>query len=88
VYLRPSQQSRSGLPLDWRGRVGLVCVREADMTYDWAAPMAPLWAQMRAWFLAAPDRRNHSDGAVVVPDLHCRGLARSRVASGVRAGRR
>jgi SAM-dependent methyltransferase len=37
---------------------GLVCVHEGDMAYDWAAPMTPLWAQMRAWFLAALERAN------------------------------
>lgn len=30
---------------------GLVCVQEGDMAYDWAAPMTPLWTQVRAWFL-------------------------------------
>ena len=31
---------------------GLVCFHESDLSYDWAAPMTPLWTQMRAWFLA------------------------------------
>jgi predicted O-methyltransferase YrrM len=30
---------------------GLVCVQEADLAYDWAAPMTPLWTQVRAWVL-------------------------------------
>jgi ubiquinone/menaquinone biosynthesis C-methylase UbiE len=30
---------------------GLVCFQEGDMAYDWAAPMTPLWTQVRAWFL-------------------------------------
>ena len=30
---------------------GLVCLQEGDMAYDWAAPMTPLWTQVRAWFL-------------------------------------
>jgi SAM-dependent methyltransferase len=35
---------------------GLVCVHEGDMAYDWAAPMTPLWAQMRASFLSTLER--------------------------------
>jgi SAM-dependent methyltransferase len=35
---------------------GLVCMHEGDMTYDWAAPMTPLWAQMRALFLTTLER--------------------------------
>src|SRR5262249_51881639 len=30
---------------------GLVCFHEGDLSYDWAAPMTPLWTQMRVWFL-------------------------------------
>lgn len=37
---------------------GLICFHEGDMAYDWAAPMTPLWAQMRQWFLAALERAN------------------------------
>lgn len=37
---------------------GLICFHEGDMAYDWAAPMTPLWAQMRAWFLAALEKAN------------------------------
>ena len=37
---------------------GLVCFHEGDMAYDWAAPMTPLWAQIRTWFLAALERAN------------------------------
>jgi SAM-dependent methyltransferase len=67
---------------------GLVCVHEGDMAYDWAAPMTPLWAQTLRLVPGRPGtgKRNHSDGAVVVPDLHCRGLARSGVAPGMRGG--
>ena len=35
---------------------GLVCFHEGDMAYDWAAPMTPLWTQMRAWFIAVLER--------------------------------
>jgi SAM-dependent methyltransferase len=37
---------------------GLVCFHEGDMAYDWAAPMTPLWVQMRGWFLATLKRAN------------------------------
>jgi SAM-dependent methyltransferase len=37
---------------------GLVCLHEGDMAYDWAAPMTPLWEQMRAWFLEVCERTN------------------------------
>jgi SAM-dependent methyltransferase len=37
---------------------GLVCFHEGDMAYDWAAPMTPLWTQIRTWFLAALERAN------------------------------
>jgi ubiquinone/menaquinone biosynthesis C-methylase UbiE len=30
---------------------GLVCFQEADLAYDWAAPMTPLWTRMRALLL-------------------------------------
>jgi SAM-dependent methyltransferase len=40
------------------GPGGLICFHEGDMAYDWAAPMTPLWAQMRAWFLAALEQAN------------------------------
>ena len=39
---------------------GLVCFHEGDMTYDWAAPMTPLWSQIRAWFMATLERGNVS----------------------------
>jgi ubiquinone/menaquinone biosynthesis C-methylase UbiE len=35
---------------------GLVCMQEGDMVYDWAAPMTPLWTQVRAWFLETLER--------------------------------
>jgi ubiquinone/menaquinone biosynthesis C-methylase UbiE len=35
---------------------GLVCFHEGDMTYDSAAPMTPLWTQIRAWFMATLER--------------------------------
>ena len=35
---------------------GLVCFHEGDMTNDWAAPMTPLWTQIRAWALATIER--------------------------------
>lgn len=35
---------------------GLICFQEADLAYDWAAPMTPLWTQVRAWFLEALGR--------------------------------
>jgi SAM-dependent methyltransferase len=35
---------------------GLVCFHECDMTYDWAAPMTPLWTQIRAWLMATLKR--------------------------------
>jgi SAM-dependent methyltransferase len=35
---------------------GLVCFHEGDMYYDWAAPMTPLWTQIRAWFMATVER--------------------------------
>ena len=35
---------------------GLVCFHEGDMTYDWAAPMTPLWTQIRAWFMVTLER--------------------------------
>jgi SAM-dependent methyltransferase len=37
---------------------GLVCFHEGDMCYDWAAPMTPLWTQMRVWFLEVLERAN------------------------------
>ena len=39
-------------------RGGVVCVQEGDMAYDWAAPMTPLWTQIRTWFLATLERAN------------------------------
>jgi ubiquinone/menaquinone biosynthesis C-methylase UbiE len=30
---------------------GLICVQEPDMAYEWASPMTPLFAQLRAWAL-------------------------------------
>jgi ubiquinone/menaquinone biosynthesis C-methylase UbiE len=35
---------------------GLLCFQEGDMTYDWAAPMTPLWMQVRAWLLETMQR--------------------------------
>lgn len=35
---------------------GLLCFHEGDMAYDWAAPMTPLWTQVRAWFLETLQR--------------------------------
>lgn len=37
-------------------RGGVVAVQEADLGYDWAVPMTPLWSQLRGWFLEALDR--------------------------------
>jgi hypothetical protein len=39
---------------------GLVCFHEGDMTYDGAAPMTPLWTQIRPWFMATIERGNVS----------------------------
>jgi hypothetical protein len=39
---------------------GLVCIQVGDMAYDWAAPMTPLWAQVRTWFLTTLERANAS----------------------------
>ncbi|MBV9289859.1 MAG: class I SAM-dependent methyltransferase [Hyphomicrobiales bacterium] len=39
---------------------GLVCIQEGDMAYDWAAPMTPLWVQIRAWFLTTLERAKAS----------------------------
>jgi ubiquinone/menaquinone biosynthesis C-methylase UbiE len=35
---------------------GLVCFHECDLIYDWAAPMTPLWTQIRAWCMATIER--------------------------------
>jgi SAM-dependent methyltransferase len=35
---------------------GLLCFREPDMTYDWAAPRSPLWDQVHGWFLQTASR--------------------------------
>lgn len=35
---------------------GLLCFREPDLTYDWVAPLSPLWDQVRAWFLQTASR--------------------------------
>jgi SAM-dependent methyltransferase len=37
---------------------GVVCFHEGDMSYDWAAPMTPLWMRIRTWFLATLERAN------------------------------
>jgi hypothetical protein len=49
---------------------------EADTAYDWAAPMTPLWAQMRAWFLAALERANATTrmGVLLYPTFIAAGL--------------
>ena len=47
----PIRLRRSGAPLGGAARWG-------DMSYDWAAPMTPLWTQMRLWFLAVLERAN------------------------------
>ena len=30
---------------------GIICMHEADLTYDWASPAGPLWQQVRTWCL-------------------------------------
>jgi SAM-dependent methyltransferase len=35
---------------------GVLAVQEPDLTYDWASPMTPLWAQVRDWFLQTLER--------------------------------
>lgn len=55
---------------------GLVCFEEADLTYDWAHPMTPLWAQIRAWFLQTLARAN-------IPDRMGLTLPRAFVAAGL-----
>ena len=56
---------------------GLVCFHEGDMAYDWAAPMTPLWTQMRAWFLATLERAKVSPrmGLSLHPTFLAAGLA-------------
>ena len=55
---------------------GLVCFHESDITYDWAAPMTPLWAQIRAWFLAVLERTNAATrmGLALYPTFVAAGL--------------
>jgi SAM-dependent methyltransferase len=55
---------------------GLVCFHEGDMTYDWAAPMTPLWTQIRAWFIATLERGNVSPrmGLSLYPTFVAAGL--------------
>ena len=55
---------------------GLVCLHEGDLVYDWAAPMTPLWAQMRAWFLAVLERTNAATrmGLALYPTFVAAGL--------------
>jgi ubiquinone/menaquinone biosynthesis C-methylase UbiE len=55
---------------------GLVCLHEGDMAYDWAAPMTPLWAQMRAWFLEVLERANAATrmGLALYPTFVAAGL--------------
>lgn len=35
---------------------GVLAIQEPDLTYDWASPMTPLWAQVRSWFLQTLER--------------------------------
>ena len=35
---------------------GLVCLHEADLEWLWASPQAPLWSQVRGWFLEALEK--------------------------------
>jgi SAM-dependent methyltransferase len=35
---------------------GLICLHEADLSYLWANPQAPLWAQVRGWLVEALDK--------------------------------
>jgi SAM-dependent methyltransferase len=55
---------------------GLVCLHEGDLVYDWAAPMTPLWAQMREWFLAVLERTNAASrmGLALYPTFIAAGL--------------
>jgi ubiquinone/menaquinone biosynthesis C-methylase UbiE len=65
---------------------GIVCFHEGDLSYDWAAPMTPLWTQMRVcgfW--------RFSNGQTRPPawDSRCTQLSsplacRLQIASGVR----
>src|SRR5215470_3506912 len=70
---RPSTASLTGSTL-LSG--GLFCLHEVDLVYDWAAPMTPLWAQMRAWFLAVLERTNAATrmGLALYPTFVAAGL--------------
>jgi ubiquinone/menaquinone biosynthesis C-methylase UbiE len=55
---------------------GLVCIQEGDMAYDWAAPMTPLWAQIRTLFLTTLERAKASArmGLLLYPTYVAAGL--------------
>jgi SAM-dependent methyltransferase len=55
---------------------GLICFHEGDMTYEWAAPMTPLWAQIRSLFLTTLERANVSTrmGLLLYPTYVAAGL--------------
>jgi hypothetical protein len=69
---------------------GLVCFHAGDMAYDWAAPMTPLWTQMRSWFLATLERAKVSPrmGLSLHPTVLAAGLPAPelRMESAVGAG--
>lgn len=47
---------------------GLVCVQEADLSYEGAAPYTPLWAQAQGWFLDALEKAGFA--VRMGPSLH------------------
>jgi SAM-dependent methyltransferase len=55
---------------------GLVCFHEGDMAYDWAAPMTPLWTQIRALFMPTLEQGNVSSrmGLSLYPTFVAAGL--------------
>lgn len=55
---------------------GVVCFEEADLTYEWAQPMTPLWVQIRAWVLETLVRAHipHRMGLALPAAFHAAGL--------------